>query len=586
MGKIRTFITHFLFSEEIPLDVRAVNVVSFVGTAWIFCILLLRLAEFFFMRDLQPIILILVAVFLVAFVVVHIVFHLTNASASVRAITTLVIVDIGWPLSFFVTGGIESGFAAAFVVSLATTFFVVRGRSLVMFLGLHCALIVTVYVLGFVFQDLVTQYSTSHVLLDTIVAVIASGFAVGFVDLFQNRLYTQEHQKVARESQAKADFLSNMSHEIRTPMNAIIGMSTIARNASSAERKDDALNKIDSASRHLLGVINDILDMSKLDAQRLTLSPTDFNLADMLRKVLTINELSIKNKNLNCEVDTDNRIPPHLFGDDLRLSQVVTNLLSNAIKFTPAGGHITLRTQLVSGDDTTSVIRVSVSDTGIGISDMQREQLFTPFHQAESGTSRKYGGTGLGLAISKSIIELMGGHIGVESELGHGATFFFEVSLLNGTKPDKESVGIGGSRETLTSLGDLSGQEIMLAEDIEVNREIVAAFLEDTGLGITMAKNGRQALELFEADPKRYKLILMDMQMPEMDGLEATRRIRALKVPEARTVPIIAMTANVFREDVERCLASGMNGHLGKPITIDRLKAILKEYLVPAQGTS
>jgi signal transduction histidine kinase/CheY-like chemotaxis protein len=581
MSTLRTFIARFLFSEEISFEVRTVNVVSFVGTAWLFCILLLRLVEVFVLRDTHPIIAILVAVFLLGFIGVHIVFHITNASASVRAVTTLAIIDIGWPLSFFAVGGIESGFAAAFVLSFATIFFVARGRRLVAFLVLHCALIVAAYLLGYFLPSWVIWYSAPHVLLDTVVAVISSGFAIGLVDLCQHRLYTQEHQKVERESRAKADFLSNMSHEIRTPMNAIIGMSAIARKANSVERKDEALDKIDSASRHLLGVINDILDMSKLDAQKLKLSPTGFNLTDMLHKVLMINELSIENKGLMYEVDADETIPPCLFGDDLRLAQVVTNMLSNAIKFTPTGGRITLRTQLLDGDDKTSHIRVSVSDTGIGISDEQKEQLFIPFQQAESGTSRKYGGTGLGLAISKNIVELMGGHIGVESELGKGSTFFFEVSLLNSVETDETPTDTATAPDFSELLDDFSGQEIMLAEDIAVNREIVAALLEDTGLVITMAKNGQEALELFEADPSRYNLILMDMQMPEMDGLEATRRIRALEAPEARTVPIIAMTANVFREDVERCLACGMNGHVGKPVTVDSLNATLRTYLKP-----
>jgi CheY-like chemotaxis protein len=246
-------------------------------------------------------------------------------------------------------------------------------------------------------------------------------------------------------------------------------------------------------------------------------------------------------------------------------------------------------------------------------------QLFTSFQQAESGTSRKYGGTGLGLAISKSIIELMGGRIWVESELGEGSTFTFELPLRHGrgasaadgatsteagagkaatggavgagvSADDVGAGGIGatgagartsGTEDAGAASDDFSQYEILLAEDVEVNREIVAAFLEDTGVKIAMAKDGREALELFEADPSRYGLILMDVQMPEMDGLEATQRIRALKTPEARNVPIVAMTANVFKEDVERCLACGMNDHIGKPVTVDGLKAILRDNLSP-----
>jgi CheY-like chemotaxis protein/two-component sensor histidine kinase len=387
-------------------------------------------------------------------------------------------------------------------------------------------------------------------------------------------------------------------------MNAIIGMTAIARGTGDMKRKDESLEKIDHASNHLLGIINDILDMSKIEANKLELSLMDFSFPNLLNRVLEINEFSIRDKGLTCELAIDEAIPPVLVGDDQRLAQVITNLLSNAIKFTAEGGWISLKAQLIDNSDGQSTIRVSVSDNGIGISESQKEQLFVSFQQAESGTARKYGGTGLGLTISKSIIELMGGRIWVDSELGRGSTFSFELSLRHGSgKAQRGGGGVGlgsagrldgrgihsgagddgsgGERDSGSALlpETLSGHEIMLAEDVEVNREIVAAFLEDTGITITMAKDGHEALALFEADPSRYELILMDMQMPEMDGLEATRRIRGLKVPEARTVPIVAMTANVFREDVDACLASGMDDHIGKPVTSDGLKAIIAKYL-------
>jgi signal transduction histidine kinase/ActR/RegA family two-component response regulator len=393
-------------------------------------------------------------------------------------------------------------------------------------------------------------------------------------------------ESALQASKAKTEFLSNMSHEIRTPMNAIIGMTSIARGATDIRQKDESLDKIDGASRHLLGVINDILDMSKLDAKKLDLSLTPFSFSGMLHRALDINEFSIESKKLVCKLDIDERIPPILIGDDQRLSQVVTNLLSNAVKFTPEGGRLSLRAQLIDSADDRYTLRTSISDTGIGISEEQQAQLFSSFQQAESGTSRKYGGTGLGLAISKSIVELMDGRIWVESEPGEGSTFSFEITLQRGQEPAAEAedrpANDGDKSPTLPA--DLSAYEIMLAEDVEVNREIVAAFLEDTGIKIAVAKNGQEAVELFKADPSRYALILMDIQMPEMDGLEATRKIRALNLPEARRVPIIAMTANVFREDVESCLACGMNSHIGKPITVDGLKAALSHYLPAQEG--
>jgi CheY-like chemotaxis protein len=362
-------------------------------------------------------------------------------------------------------------------------------------------------------------------------------------------------------------------------MNAIIGMTSIARSTKELRQKDDALEKIDGASRHLLGVINDILDMSKLDAKKLDLSLTNFNFSDMLYRALAINEFSIESKHLACDLTVDERIPLALIGDDQRLSQVVTNLLSNAVKFTPEGGRISIAAKFIEGDGEHCTVRTSIRDTGIGISEEQLPQLFASFQQAESGISRKYGGTGLGLAISKSIIELMEGRIWAESKLGEGSTFSFEISLSYGDETMWLLEEADGAQTDPALPLDFSRYEIMLAEDVEVNREIVAAFLEDTGITIAMAVNGREALELYEAEPSRYDLILMDVQMPEMDGLEATRRIRALKAPEARDVPIVAMTANVFKEDVESCLESGMNDHIGKPITVEGLKAALAKYL-------
>jgi signal transduction histidine kinase/ActR/RegA family two-component response regulator len=460
---------------------------------------------------------------------------------------------------------------------------------------------------GFVSFD---DCRSERVFPDRLVDILrsASFMLVSAISLDQtNRQMYSALEAAIQASRAKADFLSNMSHEIRTPMNAIIGMTAIARGTEDIKRKNESLEKIDRASNHLLGVINDILDMSKIEANKLELSPVDFSFSGLLARVLEINEFSIKSRSLDCEVSVDESIPPVLVGDDLRLAQVVTNLLSNAIKFTAEGGRIALRAQLVDDSEGTSTIRVSVSDNGIGISESQKEQLFVSFQQAESGTARKYGGTGLGLTISKSIIELMGGRIWVDSELGRGSTFSFEISLPHGGKKaaaagigfegdagtgsgagggagaggaGAEGAGGAGAGEAGTrSYEDLAGHEILLAEDVEVNREIVAAFLENTGIAITMAKDGNEALALFEGDPARYELVLMDMQMPEMDGLEATRRIRGLTVPEAHTVPIVAMTANVFREDIEACLASGMNDHIGKPVTPDGLKAILAKYL-------
>jgi len=392
-------------------------------------------------------------------------------------------------------------------------------------------------------------------------------------------------------NRAKSSFLANMSHEIRTPMNAIIGMTSIAEAADSMDRKDYAIGKIKNASTHLLGVINDILDMSKIEAGKLELSPTMFRFEEMLRRVVAVNDYRVSEKSQQLAVHIDPAIPPVLYGDEQRLAQVITNLLGNAVKFTPEKGFIRINTRFLGEENDMCKIQIAVADTGIGISAEQQARLFQAFHQAESNTARKFGGTGLGLVISQSIVELMGGQIQIESELGKGATFSF---VIHAKRVDEKAYaadianGLAGAEEQqgepawITS-DWFGGYRVLLAEDVAINREIVLALLEPTRVAIDCAENGKEALRMFREAPEQYDMIFMDLQMPEMDGYEATQRIRALDTPKAKTIPIIAMTANVFREDVEKCLSAGMNGHIGKPLDLEEVLRSLRQHL-PMDG--
>jgi cellobiose-specific phosphotransferase system IIC component len=382
-------------------------------------------------------------------------------------------------------------------------------------------------------------------------------------------------EEAERASTAKSSFLANMSHEMRTPLNAIIGMTNIAKISGEIGRKDYCLSKIGDASAHLLGVINDILDMSKIEANKLELSPVHFNFERMIQKVLNVINLRMDEKHQNFSLRVDGRIPPDIFADDQHLAQVITNLLSNAVKFTPENGSICLSAFLEREEGNACAIKIEVADTGIGISAEQKTRLFSSFEQADSGTSRRFGGTGLGLAISKRIVEMMGGEIWVESEPGQGSVFGFTIQAGRG-HPEEQPAE---SREDNAGEAVFRGRRMLLAEDVAINREIVLALLEPTELEIDCAENGAEALRLYSASPERYDLIFMDVQMPEMDGYEATRRIRALKNSLAKEVPIIAMTANVFREDVENCLESGMNDHVGKPLDFDEVIRKLRKYL-------
>jgi PAS domain S-box-containing protein len=536
-------------------------------------------------------------------------------------------------------------------------------------------------------------------------------------------------EKALSSTRAKSEFLANMSHEMRTPMNAIIGMTQIAKGAPDPGKKDYCLSKIEDASNHLLGVINDILDMSKIEANRLELSKTEFNFEKILYRAVTVVNFRVEEKKQHFTVHLGEDIPRTFIGDDQRLTQVITNLLSNAVKFTPEEGSISLNSSIVGRDQDEQgtkfcTLQIDVSDSGIGISPEQQDRLFRSFEQADSNTSRKFGGTGLGLAISRRIIEMMNGTIRVTSQPGCGAVFSFTVKLEQGretpsqprvnwdniralvvdddppvleyfselarrfelscdtacggqeavtliektggydiyfvdwkmpgmdgnalTRYIKQRAGQNGRHSIVVMISSFEwttiedeakkagvdrflpkplfpsaiadiineclgiaaaaeaeqpeavqtypGRCILLAEDVEINREIVQTLLEPMGLAIDCAENGREAVDKFCAAPEKYDVIFMDVQMPEMDGYEATRRIRAFEenrekftgFDEGKTqrntgqrrspIPIIAMTANVFKEDVEKCLAAGMNSHMGKPLDMEEVIKQLGEY--------
>ena len=391
-----------------------------------------------------------------------------------------------------------------------------------------------------------------------------------------------------RASAAKSEFLSNMSHEMRTPMNAIIGMTTIARDSDSIERKEYCLKKIEDASNHLLAVINDILDMSKIEANKLELSLVDFNFEKLIQKIINVINFRIDEKQQSITVNVDKAIPDVLTGDDQRLTQIITNLLSNAVKFTPEGGAIALYAHLVETENDIFTVQIDVSDTGIGVSKELQPHLFNSFQQADSSTSRKFGGTGLGLAITRGLVEMMGGHVWIESEPGKGATFSFTFCARrnNDFSADRSK----DEQKTDSNL-DFSGFRILLVEDVEINREIVLAFLEPAKLTIDCAENGKIAVEMVQNAERPYDIIFMDLQMPEMDGYSAARKIRELEAERRKKseaynqenfspVPIIAITANVFREDIEKCFEAGMNDHIGKPLDFEKVVQKLRLYLV------
>lgn len=416
---------------------------------------------------------------------------------------------------------------------------------------------------------------------------------LGFTSFAVISSYRKKANESSQASVAKGQFLSKMSHEMRTPMNAIIGLCRMAQKASNMAEKDECINNISNSSNYLLGLINDILDVSKIEANKMTLNNETASIQLIMRDMEIMLVSQVRKKAQTFKIEIANDIPEYLYFDKTRLTQILINLIANALKFTPEKGEIEVRAALISRTEKACHLEFMVKDTGIGIDPEVLPNLFKPFEQADSSITRKFGGTGLGLAITKYFVEMMGGTISVQSTPTVGSTFKFDVwlelanaasipeSLETKAIPGVNLAGLSEIKEIPEAEQklDCSGMIFLVAEDNNINQIIAKDVLEGFGATIEFAEDGAVAVQKFTENPERYKIIFMDIQMPIMDGVEATKKIRASAAANAKTIPIIAMTAEVFQEDINKVFAAGMNEHLGKPLDLKRMQSVIKEVL-------
>jgi len=430
---------------------------------------------------------------------------------------------------------------------------------------------------------LLGQVTWDYLLTALVAAVLVSGLMNFFGALFlaqkqqlevTNQALAAAKQSAEAANQAKSEFLSNMSHEIRTPMNAILGLTHILAKGELTPDQRGLLDQIGDAGKSLLCIINEILDLSKIEAGQMRIETLRFEPLKVLRRVEALLRHTAEVKGLKLQVEAAGGIPETLMGDALRLEQVLINLTSNAIKFTERG-RVDLRAAVMEIDETHAILRFEVKDTGIGMTPDTLQQLFQPFTQADATITRRFGGTGLGLAISKRLVDLMDGTMGVTSQTAEGTVFWFDIPLAKATGESASSTPAQAEDE-LHESPHLDGLRLLAVDDNRLNRLVVERALMLEGAHVTLAGDGLQALQILTVQPQAFDVVLMDIQMPVMDGLTATREIR--KIPELVHLPVIALTAGVLADEREAAENAGMNGFLAKPLDMKQVVLTLMPY--------
>ncbi|MDR2477672.1 MAG: response regulator [Treponema sp.] len=600
MKKINNVISRYIFSDELPLKGRVFNLVLSFGILAEFISLIVRAIE-----GVSSI-----AVYIVAGMIL-----VTGATLwfcnKIRRYTlgtwlaVIIVCDIFFPLLFFFAGGVSGGMAGYFVLCIVLIFFLLKQKECIVMLLVHLAIMAACYTIGRLYPATVTGFKSDFSrYLDIMHTIIVAGLLTGFLLKYQNRIYEMEKAKAEAASRAKADFLANVSHEIRTPLNAIIGLGELELDKNLPADTVTNLEKMHNSGMSLLSIINDLLDISKIEAGHFELIPVEYQTPSFINDTVNLNMVRIGSKPITFRLDIDENLPFKLYGDEIRLRQILNNLLSNAFKYTKEG-TVVLRIRcepFEKADGTVSPVYsaldkaeklymvCSVEDTGMGIRPEDIGKLFSLYKQVDTEKHRHIEGTGLGLSICKNLVELMGGAVSVQSEYGAGSIFTVRIPqrIMDSAPLGREMVDnlarfrfAAKKRERRkTILNPMPYGAVLVVDDVETNLDVAKGMMMPYGLTIDCVASGKEAIQLVRDQKTRYDAIFMDHMMPGMDGIEAVKIIREEIDDEyARTVPVIALTANALIGNDKMFLENGFQDFLTKPIDMTKLDAILNKWI-------
>jgi signal transduction histidine kinase/CheY-like chemotaxis protein len=587
--KINAFISWYFFSEKLPLEGRVFNLVLGFG---IFACIAAMIA-----RIIERVSLIAVIAVVGMMVVIIITFFICNKFRIYHLgiwAALIVVCDVLFPTVFFSTAGSDSGMSGYFVLTIVLIFLLLRGRECVVMLVFHIAIVIGCYLTQRFYPDLVIPFTSDfQKYVDHIQTILVSGLFIGLVIKYQTRIYEEEKNKAEAATQAKADFLANVSHEIRTPLNAIIGLGELELGKDLEKETYSNLEKIHSSGKVLLSIINDLLDISKIESGRFDLIPVNYETASLINDTVNLNIVRIGSKPIVFNLQIDENVPSMLHGDEIRIRQILNNLLSNAFKYTKEGKvtlHIRTEGAQGEGPEKKTCLVCEVKDTGIGIRQEDIGKLFSVYNQIDTRSNRHIEGTGLGLSISKNLVEMMDGSITVESLYGMGSVFTVRMKqgvvsenpIGKQTRENLESFSFSAKKRERRQHNriNMPYARVLVVDDVVTNLDVAKGMMLPYGMTIDCVDSGKDAIRLIREGAAVYDAVFMDHMMPEMDGLEAVRIIRhEIGTGYAKTVPIIALTANAIIGNDKMFLENGFQDFLTKPIDMVKLDACLNRWV-------